>query len=84
MTTTVTIKFAGHEMEVTGYYQPEEDPVYYYSDGSGYPGCGAEFEASEVIYKGVDILDLMVETGTIERIEELAIEALTVKSWHDE
>ncbi len=78
METKVSIIYAGHEMEVTGYYQPAEEPVRYCRDGSGYPGCDAEFEASKVIYQGVDVLSLMVETETIERIEELAIEALTL------
>lgn len=48
-------------LDVSGYYSPPEPMVMYYPDGSGYPGCSAEFEIEKVTVKGVDIYDLLSE-----------------------
>ena len=46
-------------LDVSGYYSPEEPMVMYYPDGSGYPGCSAEFEISSVKLEGIVITDLL-------------------------
>lgn len=48
-------------LEVSGYYSPEEPMVMYYGDGSGYPGSSADFEIETVTVEGVDIYDLLSE-----------------------
>ena len=46
-------------LDVSGYYSPPEPMVMYYPDGSGYPGCSAEFEISSVKLEGIVITDLL-------------------------
>ena len=67
-------------------YQPEEEMVRYYSDGSGYPGCSASVEDISVHYPKrkfnslkmewediqIDITDLIQELGF--DVEELCFE----------
>ena len=46
-------------LDVHGYYSPAEAMVMYYPDGSGYPGCSAEFEIISVSLNGTRITDLL-------------------------
>ena len=46
-------------LDVHGYYSPAEPMVMYYPDGSGHPGCSAEFEISSVKLEGIVITDLL-------------------------
>ena len=62
MKKSVTIKLSDTlELEVIGYYTPEEMEVRYTKNGDGYPGCASEFEIDDVkIVKG-NIVDLLEE-----------------------
>ena len=44
-----------NELIVTGDYQKEEKPVFYYKDGSGDPGCPAEFNIEKIECNGIDV-----------------------------
>jgi len=68
-----TINFRGVELDIKFDYQPEEPMVRYYSDGSGYPGCGAEMNIESITHKGTDMWDL-VEVH-IKEIENEALES---------
>jgi hypothetical protein len=57
-------------LEVSGYYSPAEPMVMYYPDGSGYPGCSAEFEISSVKLEGIVITDLLSDDVYNEIIEK--------------
>jgi len=70
----VGIIFKGIDLVVRGYYSPEEAQVMYYSDGSGYPGCSAEFEIQEITLKNDDTNLFELLEDYTEKIEELAIE----------
>lgn len=59
-------------LEVSGYYSPPEPMVMYYADGSGYPGCPAEFEITSVSLNGTRITDL-ISDEVYEQIIEKAI-----------
>lgn len=72
MKTNHTITYRGFDLEIVGYYQPEEPMVMYYKDGSGYPGCSAEFEVNEVLLNGIDIFELLNEEQITE-IETLIL-----------
>lgn len=52
------IPFRNLEIEVHYDYQPEEKPVMYYSDGSGYPGCSEQLEINAVMLGEYDITEL--------------------------
>jgi hypothetical protein len=56
-------------LDVSGYYSPVEPMVMYYPDGSGYPGCSAEFEITSVSLNGTRITDLLSD-----EVYELIIE----------
>ena len=73
---TVNINYNDIEFEVVGWYQPEEDMVMYYPDGSGHPGAAAEFEIEELLYEGADFAGMMSE-GTEEKIIELVMDKLS-------
>lgn len=60
-------------LDVSGYYSPPEPMVMYYPDGSGYPGCPAEFEITSVSLNGTRITDL-ISDEVYELIIEKAIE----------
>ncbi len=60
----------GIGLEVYFEFSPEEQEVRYYNDGSGYPGCAASLEISEVLLKDVDIINLLSEKQ-LEEIEKL-------------
>tara|TARA_R110000772_G_scaffold181295_1_gene292608 strand:+ start:499 stop:741 length:243 start_codon:yes stop_codon:yes gene_type:complete len=76
-TLKIDLEAEGVPLTVEGYYSPEEPMVMYYTDGSGYPGCAAEFDISAVKLQGtdVDIFDLLSE-NVIEEIEEKAIQQI--------
>lgn len=59
-------------LDVSGYYSPSEPMVMYYADGSGYPGCPAEFEITSVSLNGTRITDL-ISDEVYEQIIEKAI-----------
>ena len=72
MKTTTQITYRGFELEVVGYYSPAEPMVMYYPDGSGYPGCPAEFEVNEIFLNSIDIFELLNEEQITE-IENLIL-----------
>ena len=57
-------------LDVSGYYSPSEPMVMYYPDGSGYPGCPAEFEIISVSLNGTRITDLISDDVYNEIIEK--------------
>ena len=67
----VTINYKDHLLEVEGDYIPEESMVMYYSDGSGYPGCPAEFDVHDIMLGEYSIYELL--SNDIEIIKELVI-----------
>ena len=62
-----------NELVVTGDYLREEKPVFYYKDGSGDPGCPAEFDIEKVEIGGLDVTNTYSETE-LDRISDLALE----------
>ena len=73
--TELSINVGGTDVTVSGYYSPPEAMVMYYSDGSGYPGCAAEFELQSVQIDGTEIINL-ISDEIFEEIVEKAIEHL--------
>lgn len=73
--TELSINVGGVDVTVSGYYSPEEPMVMYYPDGSGYPGCAAEFELQSVQVDGNEIINL-ISDEIFEEIVEKAIEHL--------
>lgn len=71
--TELSINVGGVDVIISGYYSPEEPMVMYYPDGSGYPGCAAEFELQSVQVDGTEIIDL-ISDEIFEEIVEKAIE----------
>lgn len=67
----VTINYKGIEFDVDGAFTPEEKPVMYYSDGSGYPGCAATFEVHEIMFGGEDFWEILEDK--LDEIEELVL-----------
>ena len=57
-------------LDVSGYYSPPEPMVMYYPDGSGHPGCAAEFEIISVSLNGTRITDLISDDVYNEIIEK--------------
>lgn len=57
---------------VHGFYEPEEQQVMYYKDGSGYPGCPAGFEITEVFAGDVKVTGILNDE-TLEKLEELIL-----------
>lgn len=52
---TLDINYKGRDLRVDYDYQPEEPEVRYYSDGSGYPGCGESFNINGVYLNNREI-----------------------------
>jgi len=69
----VVINFKGIDLTVKGYYQPSESRVMYYFDGSGYPGCGAEFEIEEITLRNDDTNIFELLEDYLSEIEDLCI-----------
>lgn len=57
-TETVQIDFRGLTLYVVGCYTPPEAAVYYYSDGSGYPGSPSEFDIKEIWWTGINVSEI--------------------------
>ena len=62
-----------NEMVVTGDYQREEKPVFYYKDGSGDPGCPAEFNIEKIEVGGLNLTDAYTEKE-LDVISDMALE----------
>ena len=82
MRTTTTIKISDDlELEVKGFYTPEEPMVWTLSNGDpGYPGSESEFEINDIkITKGT-LLDFIYATDgrqfVIDYLEELTIKQI--------
>jgi hypothetical protein len=45
------VNVKGETFIVKGHYYPGDEPIYYYADGSGYPGSPDNFEILEVLMK---------------------------------
>jgi hypothetical protein len=69
------IIYKGVLLFVTGEYTPSEELVYYYSDGSGYPGANSEFLIDSVLIEGVEISSLL-KNEDFEKISEIVIAQL--------
>ncbi len=59
-----TIKYKGVELDIEFYFSPSEASVMYYSDGSGYPGCGEEVEIYSIEHNGDSVMDLIEDQLT--------------------
>jgi len=66
----LTINYNDIDFDVEFDYTPEEAPVMYYSDGSGYPGCAEEISIYSVKYNDKEFLDLLSDSA-ISTLEEL-------------
>ena len=82
MRTTTTIKLSDDlELEIEGFYTPEEPMVWTLPNGDpGYPGCASEFEINDIkITKGT-LLDFIYATDgrqfVIDYLEELTIKQI--------
>lgn len=73
-----TINFRGFEFEVEFFYEPAEDAVINYGDGSGYQGYPEQYEFSEITLNGIDA-SLLLE-DCIEEFEEEAIKQIKKQS----
>lgn len=69
-----TINFRGFEFEVQYDYEPAEEPVYNYGDGSGYAGYPEQFEFWEVKLNDIDAMDLLEDC--FDDFEEEAIKQI--------
>ena len=77
MKQTETIVFDDREIEVTGYYLPEEPMVMYYSDGSGHPGSPSDFDLLKIEINNKDVTNDYDEN--IEEVIELVINQIEGK-----
>ena len=66
-------------LDVHGYYSPAEPMVMYYPDGSGHPGCSAEFDIETVTVEGVNIYELLSE-----HVKQIIIEEVIDKQINQE
>ena len=66
----MTVRYEGVEFEVEFDYHPAEPMVRYYSDYSGYPGCGESLEITDIRIRGVDVNELCNTHGITEKLEE--------------
>ena len=82
MRITTTIKLSDDlELEIEGFYTPEEPMVWTLPNGDpGYPGCASEFEINDIkITKGtlLDLIDnLNGESDLWEYLTELSIKQI--------
>ena len=74
MEKSITIEYKGVELDIDYEYEGAEDPVYYYNDGSGYPGCAEYINIFEIEHKGVSLFDLLEDQ--LQEIEEALIEKI--------
>lgn len=70
-----TIELRGIEFEIEFDYYPEEQPVYYMSNGDpGYPGSPAEVEIQDITFEGVSMYEFFEED--LEQFEEAILEQM--------
>ena len=74
MNMDIQITFEERVLDVNIDYQPYEPPVYYYSDGTGYPGCDEYFDICCIEENGKDVTKEL--HGDINMISELVWEIL--------
>ena len=74
--TTFSIEYLGRDLVVSGYYDPAENEVRYYEDGSGYPGCAESLELDTIKLNGRNIIGLL--SGFTQN--EIAEKCLTTKN----
>jgi hypothetical protein len=70
------------EVEINFDYQPEEEKVNYYPDGTGYPGCAESVSINSVIWISngsnpkrevdikVDVQELLTQLGFYDALEQ--------------
>lgn len=56
------------------HHSPAEHAVFYYPDGSGYPGADEYFEIYKVVHRSADISELIDLLDGWEKLNELAYE----------
>ena len=73
-----TINYNGMELTVIGEYVKSEATVWYYPDGSGYPGSPSHFNIDNIFLDGVDVLEDedIISLSDIEEIEYLTIQKI--------
>tara|TARA_R110001599_G_scaffold329539_1_gene543568 strand:+ start:334 stop:582 length:249 start_codon:yes stop_codon:yes gene_type:complete len=76
---TTEIEIEKAILEVEYKFHKGEPPVYYYADGSGYPGSNDEVEVTAVTWtaedgEGVDVTDLIDGLNLLETIAEKILE----------
>jgi len=57
----ITITIRGIDFDAELDYSPAEKEVKYYSDGSGYPGCGASIDHIKITHCGDDFTDFFTK-----------------------
>ena len=72
--TFVTIDYKGLQLTVEGDFQAPEPEVRYYSDGSGYPGCPAEFVIHDITLGEHSLYEILDDK--LSEIEGLVIEKI--------
>ena len=73
-----TVIYNDVEFDVEFDYQPYEKPIYYYPDGSGYPGCEQSMDICFIGHEGRDLTEYFSDcidefkTLVYENMEEYA------------
>lgn len=70
-----TINYKGVDLDIIGTYTAGEDAVRYYSDMSGYPGSGPEFDFISIKVNDWDITVLLTDTEA-EELSDLIIDKI--------
>ena len=70
-----TVNYKGFEFEYILNYQPDENQT------NDYPGCGEDFEITEITLNGVDASELL--EGQIEEFVDFIINELKSYNPHD-
>jgi hypothetical protein len=70
-----TINYRGVDFDIEFDFQPYEEPVRYYSDGSGYPGAPSYIEyIHEIKHKGTCFFEFLEDD--IDEVKDLILETL--------
>ena len=74
---TIEIEFKGILLSVSGTHEKGEEAVFYYADGSGFPGSSSSFEIEKIRVENseTDIFELFSFEDLI-RLEEDIIEQM--------